>query len=105
MELFERLLAGRARRKAPASCRVIAHGKPADLKRRIAELVCRVRIADADVRARAMAELAWAPHVSDADGAIRLHLEDMVDLQRAVAVLAGLGITADEIDVRRPSPR
>ena len=83
--------------------RVIAHGKPADLKRPIAELVCSVRIAEADVRAGAMAELAWAPHVSDADGAIRLHLDDMVGLQRAVAVLAGLGITADEIEVRRPS--
>jgi ABC-2 type transport system ATP-binding protein len=83
--------------------RVIAHGKPGELKRRIAELVCSVRIADSGVRAGTMAELAWAPHVSDADGAVRLHLDDMAGLRRALAVLAGLGISAHEIEVRRPS--
>jgi len=82
---------------------VIAHGTPAELKRRIAELVCSVRIDDADVRARAAVELAWAPHVIQADGGVRLHLADMEGLQRALAVLARLGITADEIEVRRPS--
>ncbi len=83
--------------------RVIAHGTPAELKRRVAELVCSVRIDDAGVRARAAAELAWAPHVTQADGGVRLHLDDMAGLQRTLAVLARLGITADEIEVRRPS--
>jgi ABC-type multidrug transport system ATPase subunit len=82
---------------------VIALGTPADLKRRIAELVCSVRIADDRVRAAAMAALAWAPHVSDADGAVRLQLDDIAGLQRALALLTGFGVTADEIEVRRPS--
>jgi ABC-2 type transport system ATP-binding protein len=83
--------------------RVIAHGTPTDLKRRIAELVCSAQIADADTRAGAIAELAWAPHVSEADGAVRMHLDDVAGLQRALGVFAGLGITADQIEVRRPS--
>jgi len=83
--------------------RVIAAGTPADLKGRVAEIVCTIRVTPGTRPVPLEDALAWVDHIEATETEVKLHLASMDALQRALSVAAELGIAADEVEVRRPS--